>query len=140
MKIIFILVIFFTFASFMNPKIFVPKGIIEEKYARLKIFLLKDTSNDKYFISDSIKTVFRKGYIGKSPLIAIDGMILNYQKNLDTIILPLKKHDITSLAFLNKKSSPVIYGANANSGAVIINTSGIQNLNDTLRFSSQKRD
>jgi hypothetical protein len=87
-----------------------------------KIFILRDANNDKYYLSDSVKIAFKKGYIEKAPLIAIDGVPFDYRKNLDTIVLPLKKNQITTIGFLNKKSSPVIYGADANNGAVVINT------------------
>jgi len=138
MRVIITPLVFFALASFISPKPVVPKVICDYKSRGLKIFILKDTSNDKYFVSDSIKVFFRKGYIGKSPLIAIDGVVFNYQKDLDTIILPLTKSDITTLAFLNKKSSPVIYGRNAVNGTIIINTVALQILNDSLRLSREK--
>src|SRR5688572_19479676 len=99
---------------------------------KLKIFVLKDSTDDKYFISDSVNIIFRSGQISNAPLIAIDGVVLNYQENLDTITLPLKKRDIFTVDFLNKKSSPVIYGETAVHGAVIINTVGLKYATDTL--------
>ena len=140
MKVTLILIIAFALAGCGKTRILVPKNISDDKYARLQIFVLKDTGETKYFISDSIKTFFRKGQIGRSPLIAIDGIVLNYQKNSDTIILSLRKSEITDVAYLNKKSSQFIYGENAISGAVIINTIFLQNLNDTIRVSSEKRE
>ena len=102
--------------------------------AKPNVFVLEDAGNDKYYLSDSIKIAFRKGYIQRSPLIAIGGVPFNYQKNLDTIILPLKKNQITSIDFLDKKSSLVIYGAKADNGAVIINTTALQEyISDTVR-------
>ena len=138
MKVTFVLVIFFALASCGRTKIFAPKDIGDDKYERLKIFVLDDTSKNKYFLSDSIKAIFRKGQIGWSPLIEIDGVVFNYQKNLDTIILSLKKNEITGVAYLSKKSSPFIYGKNAISGAVIVNTIALQNFNDTIRAPSEK--
>lgn len=99
-----------------------------------KVFVLKDSDNEKYYLSDSIKIAFKKGYIWKSPLIAIDGVPLDYQKNLDTIFLQLKKNQITSINFLNEKSSPVIYGVDADNGAVVINTTALPKYTtDTVR-------
>ncbi len=68
-----------------------------------KIFILADSDNDKLYLSDTIKIAFKKGHIGKSPVIAIDGEPFSYRKDLDTIILPLKKNDINVVNFLNKK-------------------------------------
>jgi len=85
-------------------------------------FVLEDIGEDKFYLSDSVKKLFKKGYIDKSPLIAIDGVEFEYQTSLDTIIIPLKKKEITVIDFINKGSSHVIYGENANKGAVVINT------------------
>ena len=85
-------------------------------------FVLEDIGEDKFYLSDSVKNLFKKGYIGKSPLIAIDGVEFKYQTSQDTIIIPLKKKEITVIEFINKGSSHVIYGANADKGAVVINT------------------
>jgi hypothetical protein len=67
------------------------------------MFVLKDSGKDKYYLSDSIKIAFKKGYIKKSPLIAIDGVPFDYRKNLDTITVPLHKNQITSIDFLTRK-------------------------------------
>lgn len=106
----------------MKSKLIILLSFVLASCGRLKTFVLKDPGNDKYYLSDSIKIAYKKGYVEKSPLIAIDGVPFDYQKNLDTVILPLQKNQITSIDFLNKKSSPAIYGANADNGAVIINT------------------
>ncbi|MEO6454066.1 MAG: hypothetical protein ABIN97_08345 [Ginsengibacter sp.] len=98
-------------------------NLLETKvYGNPKIFVLKDISDDKYYLADSINRIFQKGYIAQSPLIAIDGVVFKYQRNLDTIMLPLLKKEIISIDFLNKKGSPFIYGAHADKGAIIIGT------------------
>ena len=139
MKPTIILIVFFALASCERPKTSASKAVRADKYGTLKVFVLKDPSEHKYFLSDSVKAIFKNGYIGESPVIAIDGIVFNYQQNLDTIILPLKKNEITTVSFLNKKSSSVIYGANAISGAVIINTIALQNSRNTLRDPSEKK-
>lgn len=73
-------------------------------------FVLEDIGKDKFYLSDSIKKLFKKGYIDKSPLIAIDGVEFKYQTSMDTIIIPLKKKEITVIEFINKGRSHVIYG------------------------------
>jgi hypothetical protein len=104
-----------------------------------KIFVLQGPANDRYYLSDSIAIVFRKGYIDKAPLISIDGVPFEYQKKLDTIILPINKSQITSISFLNKKNSPIIYGANEDNGAIVINTVALtKNISDTIRFEKKK--
>lgn len=87
-----------------------------------KTFTLKDISIDKYYLADSVNTVFQQGYIGNSPLIAIDGSVFIYQKKLDTIMLPLSKNEILNIAFINKNWSRTIYGKGAENGAIIIST------------------
>src|SRR5688572_25073359 len=77
---------------------------------------------DKFYLSDSIKKIIKKGYIDTSPLIVIDGVEFKYDTSRANIILPLKKKEITAIAFINKESSHVIYGENADKGAVLINT------------------
>ena len=99
-----------------------------------KVFVLKDPDNAKFYLSGSVTRAFKKGYIDKAPLVAIDGVPFGYQKNLDTIILPLAKDQITSINILSKKSSPVIYGLDANDGAVVINTTALPKYTtDTVR-------
>ena len=105
----------------------------------LKYLFLKTLKNTNIFYLIPLKQFFKNGYSDKSPLIVIDGIVFNYQKNLDTIILPLKKNEITVVSFLNKKSSSVIYGANAISGAVIINTIALRNSKDNLSNPGQKK-
>ncbi len=87
-----------------------------------KAFVLKDINSNKYYLADSINKGFYEGYIGQTPIIAIDGIVFKYQKKLDTIVLPLSKSDIVNIGFISKKGSQLIYGNGADSGAVIINT------------------
>jgi hypothetical protein len=100
-----------------------------------KVFVLGDSDNNRYYLSDSIKKVYKKGYINKAPLIAIDGVPFDYQANSDTIMLPLKKNQITDIGFINKNSSSIIYGADANNGAVVLITTALpQYTTDTIRI------
>jgi hypothetical protein len=87
-----------------------------------KRFILKDISSDKYYLADSVNRIFRQGYIGKSPLIAIDGTVFKYQKRFDTVMLPLLKDEILDIQFINKNGSEFIYGKGADNGAIIIST------------------
>jgi hypothetical protein len=97
-------------------------------------FVLQDPGKEKYYLSDSIKKAFRKGHIDKSPFIAIDGVEFKYHVGSDTVTLPLNKNEILAIGFLNKNSSQFIYGENARSGAVIINTTVLrQYTSDTSR-------
>lgn len=86
-----------------------------------KTFVLNDIDGDKNYLADSIKKFFHEGYVGQAPLIAIDGIEFEYQRKLDTVMLPLSKSDIMNIGFLKKKDSRLIYGHGDN-GAVIINT------------------
>ena len=89
-------------------------------------FVLNDTKQNKYFVSESINQAFEKNEIDRSPLIVINGIPFRYNKDEDTILLPLKKSDIISLDFLNKNSSRIIYNEKENDGAIIISAK-IQN-------------
>lgn len=86
------------------------------------VFLLKDNDVSKFYLNDSVKGAYEKGTLINSPIIAIDGIVYQYNKNQDTIFLPLTKIDISSITFLDKYSSPVIYGKKETNGAIIINT------------------
>lgn len=88
---------------------------------RTHVFLLDDTSNPKYLV-DSINKVYQKKIFTKSPLVAIDGVVLKYDKTKDTLILPLKQSDITSVTYLGEKVSAIIYGKKEIYGAIVINT------------------
>lgn len=85
-------------------------------------FLLEDNDSLKFQIVDAVKTAYLKKVFINSPVIAIDGILFKYHKSQDTIILPLKKKDITSIIYLNKESSSAIYGKKETNGAIIINT------------------
>ncbi len=86
------------------------------------IFILKDSNENKYSLSDSVKVAFKEDAINETPLIAIDGIVLKYNKNTDTVFLPLKKEEIRAFQILHKNSSNAIYGPDAVDGAIIINT------------------
>ena len=87
-----------------------------------KVFILNDTGKNRYYVSEFINTAFEDNQLENSPVIVIDGIPFRYNKNEDTIRLPLKKADITSLNFLNQNSSRIIYNEKENDGAVIIST------------------
>lgn len=87
-----------------------------------RIFTLKDINSDKFYLADLVDKVFREGNIGRSPLVAIDGIVFKYQKNLDTVMVSLLKREIANIGFLNKKDGRFIYGKDADNGAIIINT------------------
>ena len=89
-------------------------------------FVLNDTKENNYFVSELVNKAFEENQIDKSPLIVINGIPFQYNKKQDTIILPLKKSDIISLDFLNKNSSRIIYNEKENGGAIII-TASIKN-------------
>lgn len=98
-------------------------GVLIITTSKLKIFLLDNEDDSMYYLVDTIKTAFQSEQIANTPLIAIDGVPFEYDKALNTIILPLKKEEIKDVTILNKNSSPVIYGKNEVYGAVIITTS-----------------
>lgn len=85
-------------------------------------FLLEDNDSFRFQLIDAIKTAYSERNFINSPVIAIDGIIFKYNKSKDTIVLPLKKKDITNIIYLNKESSPAIYGKKETNGAIIINT------------------
>ncbi|WP_428231001.1 hypothetical protein [Flavobacterium sp.] len=89
-------------------------------------FILNDSEENKYFVLESVNHAFQEDQIGKFPFIVINGIPFKYDKEQDTIILPLEKSDIISLDFLNKNSSRIIYNEKENDGAIII-TARIQN-------------
>jgi len=104
-----------------------------------KVVTLHETGKDKYYISDSLKVLIKPKYRKEFPLIVIDGIIFDYPKTQDTIVLPLKKNDITQFIFLNKKVSKSIYG-DKNKGAIIINTIALQNSSsDTIKITDITR-
>ena len=86
------------------------------------VFLLRDDDVSKFYLIDSLKSAYKRGIIINSPLIAIDGIVFQYNKDQDTIYLPIKKLDISLIEYLDKSSSPIIYGGNETNGAIIINT------------------
>lgn len=97
-------------------------GVLIITTSKTKIFLLGNEDESKYYLVDKIKTAFEKEQIADSPLIVIDGVPFQYDKTLDTIILPLKKESIQEVNFFNKNSSNVIYGKDEIYGAVLITT------------------
>ncbi|MFD1601360.1 hypothetical protein ACFSJW_23455 [Flavobacterium artemisiae] len=87
-----------------------------------KTFVLDDTEENKYFAAKFINNVFEQNLIDKSPLIVINGIPFKYNKEKDTVVLPIKKSDILNLGFLNKNSSRIIYNEKENDGAILITT------------------
>lgn len=91
------------------------------------VFLLADSDDDsRFYFIESVNKAYKEGVFINSPLIAIDGVIFNYKKNLDTIVLPLKRKDLISTQLLGKNSSSVIYGKKEKNGAIIVNTSQLK--------------
>lgn len=91
------------------------------------VFLLNDSNEEsRFYFNESVKKTYKEGVFINSPLVAIDGVIFNYKKSLDTIILPLKKKDITNTQLLGKDGSSVIYGKEGKNGAIIINTTQLK--------------
>ena len=86
------------------------------------VFLFQDNDISKFYLVDSVKNAYKTETIINSPVIAIDGIVFQYNKENDTIYLPIKKLDISTIDFVNKDSSPIIYGKNETNGAIIINT------------------
>ncbi|MFH6944974.1 hypothetical protein [Flavobacterium sp. FlaQc-50] len=86
------------------------------------IFVLKDTDNQKYYLSDSIRKIAQNNQISLSPIIIIDGIPIKYDIEKDTVFLPLQKKDLYQILFLNKRSATVIYGSQGGRGAIIITT------------------
>lgn len=97
-------------------------GVIIITTFKTKIFLLENEDELQYFLVDTIKTAFEKNQINDSPLIAIDGVPIKYDKTLNSIVLPIKKEIIVDVTILNKDSSHVIYGEDEINGAIIITT------------------
>lgn len=87
-----------------------------------RTFVLDDTIQNSYSVSQSILNALEKDQIDNSPLIVINGTPLAYNKKQDTVILPFKKSDLISLEFVNKNSSRIIYNEKENDGAIIITT------------------
>src|SRR5215204_6013757 len=92
---------------------------------KLKVFVLEETDRSKFYIHDSVNIAFNDGLLGNKPIIAIDGIVFNYQQVQDTILLPLKRKEISSVLILNKASSSAIYGEKADDGAVVITSTSI---------------
>ena len=97
-------------------------GVIIITTFKTKIFLLENEDELQYFLVNTIKTAFEKNQINDSPLIAIDGVPIKYDKTLNSIVLPIKKEIIVDVTILNKDSSHVIYGEDEKNGAIIITT------------------
>ncbi|RKS92709.1 hypothetical protein BC952_2624 [Flavobacterium limicola] len=86
------------------------------------VFILNENDASKFYFIKTVKDAYNEGAFVNSPIVAIDGIVLEYKKDLDTIVLPLKKHEITNVQLLHKNSSSAIYGKRKNNGAIIINT------------------
>ncbi|WP_146171796.1 hypothetical protein [Flavobacterium magnum] len=86
------------------------------------VFVLNDKADIKFSYTDSIKKAYKNGAFSKSPLIAIDGIVLKYDKNLDTVVIPLKKTEIYAIQYLHRNVSSIIYGKKGKHGAIVVNT------------------
>jgi|GEM_PF-1703445 len=96
--------------------------LVHRNNGKQHVFLLRDHDVSKFYLNDSVKSAYKIGTIINSPLIAIDGIVFQYNKDHDTIYIPIKKLDIRVMEYIDKSSSPIIYGKNETNGAIIINT------------------
>jgi hypothetical protein len=99
------------------------KNKTTENSLKQHTFLLEDDGDSKFQLIEPIKAAYAEGNFINSPVVAIDGIVFKYNKAQDTIVLPLKKNEITNILYLVKESSAVIYGKKETNGAIIINTS-----------------
>ena len=99
--------------------------ISNSKTQKQYIFVLNDNENYKYDITEQIKEAYNRKDFTNNPVVAIDGIIFKYDKRKDTIILPLKKSEITNFTLLGKNISSVIYGKKETNGAIVINTTNL---------------
>lgn len=106
----------------MKKSLVILSSIILIGCSKPKVFILNDTQENKYYVQELVSNAFEENLIEKSPLIVIDGIPFRYNKAQDTILLPLKKSEITNLNFLNQNSSRIIYNEKENDGAIIITT------------------
>ena len=97
-------------------------GVLIITTTKTKVFLLENEDESQYYLFDKMKDAFEKDQIIDSPLIAIDGVPFEYDKKLNTVLLPLTKESISDVTILNKNSSHVIYGEKEIYGAIIITT------------------
>ena len=97
-------------------------GVIIITSSKTKIFILENEDGSKYYLVDTIKTAFEKNQIINAPLIVIDGTPLEYDKSVNSIVLPLKKENIVDFNILNKDNSHIIFGEDEINGAIIITT------------------
>ena len=97
-------------------------GVLIITTTKTKVFLLENDDESQYYLVDKMKDAFEKNQIIDSPLIAIDGIPFEYDKKLNTVLLPLTKESISDVTILNKNSSHVIYGEKEIYGAIIITT------------------
>ena len=97
-------------------------GVLIITTTKTKVFLLENEDESQYYLFDKMKDAFEKDQIIDSPLIAIDGVPFEYDKKLNTVLLPLTKESISDVTILNKNSSHVIYGEKEIYEAIIITT------------------
>lgn len=101
---------------------FTTKYQIAADKAKQHVFLLSDSDISKFQLIDSVTVAYQRGTIINSPIVAIDGIVFDYDKNKDTIVLPIRKNDIADVAYVDKSGSSIIYGRKETNGAIIINT------------------
>ena len=87
-----------------------------------KIFLLENSGNENFYLSDSIKKIFKTGNIGRKPILLVDGSLFYYNENLDTIKLPIKRKDLFYISYLDRKAAYQLYGPKGKKGVIIIET------------------
>ena len=94
--------------------------ILCEMSCHPKTLKKKKKNDDKFFLNQEVKRGYSDGILSKNPLIIINGEVFKYDKNLNTIKIPLKKSRIESVNLLNENGAKTIYGVEKR-GAVIIN-------------------
>ena len=87
-----------------------------------KIFLLTNTDNQKYYLSDSIHKIIKTDQISSTPIIIIDAKPFGYDTEKDTIFIPLEKKDLHQISFLNQQTAVMLFGPRGDRGAVVIMT------------------
>lgn len=87
-----------------------------------KIFLLTNTDNQKYYLSDSILKIIKTDQISATPIIIIDAKPFEYDTEKDTVFIPIEKKDLHQISFLNQQTAVMLFGPRGDRGAVVIMT------------------
>jgi len=112
-KLTFLLLFYIAFSSCKTVSL----SEIEERY------LLKDSSNEKYYLVNLIRENQKAGILGESPLLFIDNEFITdaFKKMLD---IKIRKIDIHNIEILDCEKSVKQYGARGKYGFIRVSTSG----------------